>query len=94
MAHDSRVRLQQMLPQKQHYCCFADCLKIKAGNNNHIYEFVEQLNQKSQPLKNFQISCLNCGDRWCRHLSSLREFHRANSDCHLYGAQGQRQAYI
>ncbi|GFT83169.1 hypothetical protein TNCV_2129801 [Trichonephila clavipes] len=42
------------------------------------------------------VPCLNCGggDRWCRHLSSLREFHRANSYCHLYGAQGQRQAYI
>ncbi|GFU40669.1 transposon Tf2-9 polyprotein [Trichonephila clavipes] len=27
----------------------------------------------------------NCGggDRWCRHLSSLREFRRANSYCHL-----------
>ncbi|GFX44662.1 uncharacterized protein TNCV_4441671 [Trichonephila clavipes] len=38
------------------------------------------------------VPCLNCGsgDRWCRHkdLSSLREFHRAKSYCHLYGAQG------
>ncbi|GFY05252.1 hypothetical protein TNCV_2206981 [Trichonephila clavipes] len=48
------------------------------------------------------VPCLNCGggDRWwCHHrnvLSSLREFHRAKSYCHLYGAQsyGQRQAYI
>ncbi|GFU93938.1 hypothetical protein TNCV_1248091 [Trichonephila clavipes] len=32
---------------------------------------------------------LNCGgrDRWCRHLSSLGEFRRANSYCHLYGAK-------
>ncbi|GFW75659.1 hypothetical protein TNCV_4428421 [Trichonephila clavipes] len=40
----------------------------------------------------------NCGgeDRWCRHLSSFGEFRRANSYCHLYGAQGlgQRQAYF
>ncbi|GFW86382.1 hypothetical protein TNCV_4331661 [Trichonephila clavipes] len=37
--------------------------------------------------------CLNCGvgDRWCHHLSSLREFLRANSQCHLFGAQGQGQ---
>ncbi|GFU44689.1 hypothetical protein TNCV_1507631 [Trichonephila clavipes] len=28
-------------------------------------------------------------------ISSIREFHRANSYCHLYGSQGQgRQAYI
>ncbi|GFV33613.1 hypothetical protein TNCV_4567281 [Trichonephila clavipes] len=44
------------------------------------------------------VPCLNCGggDRWCRHLSSLREFLRAQSYCNLYGAQGlgQRQAYI
>ncbi|GFT25240.1 uncharacterized protein TNCV_181101 [Trichonephila clavipes] len=34
---------------------------------------------------------LKCGggDRWCRHLSPLREFHRAKSYCHLYGAQAQ-----
>ncbi|GFY19756.1 uncharacterized protein TNCV_4649281 [Trichonephila clavipes] len=42
------------------------------------------------------VPCLNCGggDRCCRYLSSLQEFHRANSYCHLYGDQGQRQAYI
>ncbi|GFW00600.1 uncharacterized protein TNCV_2283461 [Trichonephila clavipes] len=42
------------------------------------------------------VQCRNCGGggRWCRHLSSLREFHRANLYCHLYGAQGQRQAYL
>ncbi|GFT30456.1 hypothetical protein TNCV_2377441 [Trichonephila clavipes] len=36
------------------------------------------------------VLCLNCGggDQWCRHLSSLREFQRAKSYCHLYGAQG------
>ncbi|GFW68088.1 hypothetical protein TNCV_1879701 [Trichonephila clavipes] len=34
--------------------------------------------------------------RWYCHLSSLREFHRAKSYCHLYGAQGlvQRQVYF
>ncbi|GFW99737.1 uncharacterized protein TNCV_3419671 [Trichonephila clavipes] len=42
------------------------------------------------------VPCQNCGggDRRCRHLSSLGEFRRANSYCHLYGAQGQRQAYF
>ncbi|GFX20250.1 uncharacterized protein TNCV_1438091 [Trichonephila clavipes] len=37
------------------------------------------------------VSCLNFGggDRWCRHLSSLWEFYRAKSYCHLYGDQGQ-----
>ncbi|GFU07599.1 hypothetical protein TNCV_2225691 [Trichonephila clavipes] len=47
-------------------------------------------------LPSTQIPCQNCGggDIWCRHLSSLREFHRANSYCHLYGAQGQQQAYF
>ncbi|GFY12359.1 uncharacterized protein TNCV_284621 [Trichonephila clavipes] len=42
------------------------------------------------------VQCSNCGggDRWCRHLSSLREFRRAKSYYHLYGAQGQRQAYF
>ncbi|GFY30749.1 uncharacterized protein TNCV_3119091 [Trichonephila clavipes] len=40
--------------------------------------------------------CRNCGggDRWCRHLWSLRGSRRAKSFCHLYGAQGQRQAYF
>ncbi|GFV43955.1 uncharacterized protein TNCV_492801 [Trichonephila clavipes] len=30
------------------------------------------------------VPCLNWGgeDRWCRHLSSLREFHRAKSYCY------------
>ncbi|GFX43211.1 transposable element Tcb2 transposase [Trichonephila clavipes] len=27
-------------------------------------------------------------------LLSLREFHQSKSYCHLYGAQGQRQAYF
>ncbi|GFT09186.1 hypothetical protein TNCV_4106151 [Trichonephila clavipes] len=44
------------------------------------------------------VPCPNCGDgnRWCRHLSSLWEFRRANSYCHPYGAQGegQRQVYF
>ncbi|GFV23438.1 hypothetical protein TNCV_4781501 [Trichonephila clavipes] len=44
------------------------------------------------------VPFLNCrgGDRWCRHLSSLREFLQAKSYCYLYGARGigQRQAYI
>ncbi|GFV03198.1 uncharacterized protein TNCV_4017951 [Trichonephila clavipes] len=41
------------------------------------------------------VPCINCGggDRWCRHLSSLREFRRANSYCPLYGAQGQGLAH-
>ncbi|GFT17410.1 hypothetical protein TNCV_4806771 [Trichonephila clavipes] len=41
------------------------------------------------------VPCQNCGggDRWCGHLSSLLEFHRDNSYCHLYGGQGQQQAY-
>ncbi|GFX43134.1 hypothetical protein TNCV_2711781 [Trichonephila clavipes] len=36
------------------------------------------------------VPCLNCGggDRRCRHLSSLWEFLRAKSYCHLHGAQG------
>ncbi|GFV19290.1 uncharacterized protein TNCV_1935071 [Trichonephila clavipes] len=36
------------------------------------------------------VPCLNCGggDRWCRRLSSLREFLRAKSYFHLHGAQG------
>ncbi|GFW93161.1 hypothetical protein TNCV_3889021 [Trichonephila clavipes] len=41
---------------------------------------------------------LNCGggNWWYRHLSSLREFLRATSYCHLYSAQsqGQRQAKV
>ncbi|GFV09459.1 hypothetical protein TNCV_3158571 [Trichonephila clavipes] len=42
------------------------------------------------------LPCLNCGDGslWCHHLSSLWEFFRAKSYCHMYGAQGRRQAYI
>ncbi|GFU53746.1 uncharacterized protein TNCV_4171431 [Trichonephila clavipes] len=36
------------------------------------------------------VRCLNCGGeyRWCRHLSSLWEFLRVKSYCHLHGAQG------
>ncbi|GFV81490.1 uncharacterized protein TNCV_52141 [Trichonephila clavipes] len=44
------------------------------------------------------VPCQDCGggDRWCRHLSSHREFFRPKSYCHLYSAEGlcQRQAYI
>ncbi|GFT57201.1 hypothetical protein TNCV_1692111 [Trichonephila clavipes] len=47
------------------------------------------------PSEYTRIPCLNCGggDRRYHHQSSLQEFRRANSYCHLYGAQGQRQAY-
>ncbi|GFV37693.1 hypothetical protein TNCV_2708081 [Trichonephila clavipes] len=36
------------------------------------------------------VPCLNFGGgyRWCHHLSSLREFYRVKSYCHMYGAQG------
>ncbi|GFV54229.1 hypothetical protein TNCV_3467441 [Trichonephila clavipes] len=32
------------------------------------------LNHEGRGLKNISVPCLNCGcgDRWCRHLSSLR----------------------
>ncbi|GFS71647.1 uncharacterized protein TNCV_4270421 [Trichonephila clavipes] len=41
-------------------------------------------------FRSTSVPCLICGggDRWWRHLSSLREFHRAKSYCHLYGTQG------
>ncbi|GFX92497.1 hypothetical protein TNCV_1707731 [Trichonephila clavipes] len=45
------------------------------------------------PLQ-FPCKSYGGGDRWCRHLSSLQEFRRAKSCCHLYGAQGQRQVYL
>ncbi|GFX27580.1 hypothetical protein TNCV_4996351 [Trichonephila clavipes] len=43
-----------------------------------------------------QFPCRNWGggDRWCRHLLTFEEFRLAKSYCHLYGAQGQRQAYL
>ncbi|GFY19870.1 hypothetical protein TNCV_2145631 [Trichonephila clavipes] len=42
------------------------------------------------------VPCRNYGgrDRRSRHLSSLWEFRRVKLSCHLYGAQGQRQAYF
>ncbi|GFX92510.1 hypothetical protein TNCV_1707861 [Trichonephila clavipes] len=44
------------------------------------------------------FTCRNCagGDRGRRHLSSLRGSlsELLKSHCHLYGAQGQRQAYL
>ncbi|GFV15443.1 hypothetical protein TNCV_4834691 [Trichonephila clavipes] len=38
------------------------------------------------PPSTHEFPCRNCGGggRWCRHLSY----------CHLYGSQGQRQAYL
>ncbi|GFV65001.1 hypothetical protein TNCV_763431 [Trichonephila clavipes] len=44
-----------------------------------------------------QFTCRNCGggDRGCAAIyRSFGEFRRAKSYCHLYGAQGQRQAYL
>ncbi|GFT50172.1 hypothetical protein TNCV_3622291 [Trichonephila clavipes] len=43
----------------------------------------------------WNFPCLNCGggNRWCRHLSSLREFIRAKSYCHLHGAQAPCRKY-
>ncbi|GFX01648.1 hypothetical protein TNCV_3971481 [Trichonephila clavipes] len=44
-----------------------------------------------------QFACRNCGggDRGRVAIySSFGEFRRAKSYCHLYGAQGQRQAYL
>ncbi|GFX38641.1 hypothetical protein TNCV_3476311 [Trichonephila clavipes] len=49
------------------------------------------LSPHRRSLQSASVPCLNCGggDTWCHHLSSFREFHRANSYCHLYGAQGE-----
>ncbi|GFY25463.1 hypothetical protein TNCV_2485831 [Trichonephila clavipes] len=44
-----------------------------------------------------QFTCRNCGggDRGRVAIySPFGEFRRAKSHCHLYGAQGQRQAYL
>ncbi|GFV08287.1 hypothetical protein TNCV_327211 [Trichonephila clavipes] len=49
------------------------------------------------PSEYTRIPCLNCGggDRWCSpNYRPFGESHRANSYCHLYGAQGHRQAYF
>ncbi|GFV85172.1 hypothetical protein TNCV_4172251 [Trichonephila clavipes] len=43
------------------------------------------------------VPCINCGGgiRGCIAIyRPFGEFRRAKSDCHLYGAQGQRQAYF
>ncbi|PRD32985.1 UNVERIFIED_CONTAM: hypothetical protein NCL1_18804 [Trichonephila clavipes] len=43
------------------------------------------------------VSCRNCGIGDRGGVAIYRpfgEFHRAKSYCHLYGAQGQRQAYF
>ncbi|GFS96550.1 hypothetical protein TNCV_3943491 [Trichonephila clavipes] len=60
--------------------------RIKSMLKGKHHELVEAVQQA------VTIPCLNWGggDRWCRHLSSLR----GNSHCHLYGDQGQRQAYF
>ncbi|GFW16950.1 hypothetical protein TNCV_2760781 [Trichonephila clavipes] len=42
-------------------------------------------------------TCRNCGGRDRDRVAIYRpfgEFRRAKSYCHLYGAQGQRQAYL
>ncbi|GFT17178.1 hypothetical protein TNCV_4738941 [Trichonephila clavipes] len=44
-----------------------------------------------------QFTCRNCGGGDRGRVAIYRpfgEFHRAKSYCHLYGAQGQRQAYL
>ncbi|GFV68250.1 uncharacterized protein TNCV_1875321 [Trichonephila clavipes] len=46
------------------------------------------------PPLQFHAEIVEVVDGWCCQLSSLREFLRAKSYCHLYGAQGQRQAYF
>ncbi|GFU28930.1 hypothetical protein TNCV_470611 [Trichonephila clavipes] len=57
-----------------------DELPNQTENKNHLTSV------KSVTI--LEIPCLNCGggDRWWCHLSSLREFHRSKSYCHLYGA--------
>ncbi|GFT38700.1 uncharacterized protein TNCV_1498911 [Trichonephila clavipes] len=44
-----------------------------------------------------QLTCRNCGGRDRGRVAIYRpfgEFRRAKSYCHLFGAQGQRQAYL
>ncbi|GFV42613.1 hypothetical protein TNCV_1924351 [Trichonephila clavipes] len=44
-----------------------------------------------------QFACRNCGGGYRGRVAIYRPFgelRRAKSYCHLYGAQGQRQAYI
>ncbi|GFV53025.1 uncharacterized protein TNCV_1460931 [Trichonephila clavipes] len=44
-----------------------------------------------------QFTCRNCGSGDRGRVAIYRpfgEFRRAKSHCHLYGAQGQREAYL
>ncbi|GFU56159.1 hypothetical protein TNCV_712201 [Trichonephila clavipes] len=52
-----------------------------------------------KPHRTFVIkfTCRNCGGGDRGRVAIYRpfgEFRRAKSYCHLYGAQGQRQAYL
>ncbi|GFW33968.1 hypothetical protein TNCV_286521 [Trichonephila clavipes] len=69
--------------------------KIRPYIQNPLHCFKCQRFGHSQAFCHCQLMgsrfpCLNCGggDRWCRHLSSLQEFHRAKSYRHLSGSQG------
>ncbi|GFW10430.1 hypothetical protein TNCV_5097811 [Trichonephila clavipes] len=49
------------------------------------------------PPSTHGFTCRNCGGGDGGHVAIYRlfgEFSRAKSYCHLYGAQGQRQAYL
>ncbi|GFX91283.1 hypothetical protein TNCV_1246981 [Trichonephila clavipes] len=51
----------------------------------------------SATMKDFKFTCRNCGGGDRGRVAIYRpfgEFRRAKSYCHLYGAQGQRQAYL
>ncbi|GFV08465.1 hypothetical protein TNCV_2936811 [Trichonephila clavipes] len=48
-----------------------------------------------QPPSTHGFTCRNCGDRGRVAIyRPFGEFRRAKSYCHLYGVQGQRQAYL
>ncbi|GFW53947.1 hypothetical protein TNCV_1086641 [Trichonephila clavipes] len=67
----------------------------KQGTRNHPQSIAEHYAFPGGSIMVW-IPCSNCGggDSWCSHLSSLRGFRQAKSYCHLYGAQGQRHAYL
>ncbi|GFT75323.1 hypothetical protein TNCV_967771 [Trichonephila clavipes] len=53
--------------------------------------------QMSRPDDQYEFTCRNCGGGDRGGVAIYRpfgEFRRAESYCHLYGAQGQRQAYL
>ncbi|GFW05880.1 DDE_3 domain-containing protein [Trichonephila clavipes] len=78
---DSRPEGLGSMPEATKYPTNSHEIRARLISGSEVF-WAESQEQKTGEYFPFRSNC-GGGNRWCRHLSSLREFQQANSYCHL-----------